>query len=66
MKSSQPKFQLILQAASGDSRPPAIRLRRALKLLLRACGLRCIGCIEVKPDAEPTAKKSRRHVAGQP
>jgi len=37
------KFIIELEPAAGDPRPPDVRLRRALKFLLRACGLRCTG-----------------------
>lgn len=41
MKTAKPQYVVTLQAVPGDSRPPEIRMRRALKLLLRCCGLRC-------------------------
>jgi hypothetical protein len=47
---SREKFALVLQAEAWST-PAVIRLRRALKLLLRSFGLRCLDVREVKPDA---------------
>ncbi len=35
------RYRMILRALPGDSRPPEIRLRRLLKIALRAFRLRC-------------------------
>jgi hypothetical protein len=51
------RFALVLQAEPWTT-PAVSRLRRALKLLLRSFGLRCVECREVKPDrkARPAAQ----------
>lgn len=36
------RFTITLETTPTDPRPGVIRLRAALKLLLRACGLRCV------------------------
>lgn len=36
------RFSLTLETLPTDPRPGAIRMRAALKFLLRACGLKCV------------------------
>jgi hypothetical protein len=50
----QPVYVLKLRALPSGI-PPNIRLRRALKLLLRACELRCVSVVEVKEDGQQGA-----------
>lgn len=38
----QPTYSLTLRSQPGFTVPPEVRLRRALKYLLRVCGLRCV------------------------
>ena len=38
-----------------ENRPPEIRLRAVLKLLLRGYGLRCVNIRLADPDSEPEA-----------
>lgn len=38
-----------------ENRPPEIRLRAVLKLLLRGYGLRCVGIRPAGPDRDPEA-----------
>jgi len=45
------RFTLTLEPMANDSIPPVLRLRAALKTLLRAHRLRCIDVAEVAPDA---------------
>jgi hypothetical protein len=59
------RFQLELEALSDDV-PPAVRLRRALKCLLRTFGLRCRGVAAVvaqlrtsnEPPADPPERSA--------
>jgi hypothetical protein len=52
--SAQPVYKLTL-TPTGPDPPLALRLRRALKLLLPACGLRCSGVEQLagSPDDAP-------------
>lgn len=50
----QPRYVLTLQPVPGHPGEPAQRLRRALKYLLRACGLRCLKAEELPPKEGPT------------
>jgi hypothetical protein len=43
------RYHLVLEALPDGGAPAAVRLRRALKCLLRAFGLRCV---HVAPDGE--------------
>jgi hypothetical protein len=57
------KFQVTLLAARGTDDATAIRaLRRGLKYLLRACGLRAISAVELHPETphEPARGGIRR------
>ncbi len=47
------QYQLTLEAAPSDEAPPVIRLRSALKVLLRAFGLRCREVRDVTPRPPP-------------
>lgn len=42
----QPRYRLLLQAQAGPV-PAVVRLRRALKCLLRSFGLKCVAVEEV-------------------
>ena len=53
--SERPTYRITLEARQGGS-PAAVRLRMALKCLLRSFGLVCRECVEVKP-AEPPAEE---------
>lgn len=46
----KPHFLLELRPLASDPRDPTYRLRRALKVLLRSFGLRCVKLEEVKDD----------------
>lgn len=37
----KPEVYVVILTAQPGTVPPAVRLRKALKLLLRVCGLRC-------------------------
>lgn len=43
-------FTITVKAEPGDNRPAIIRLRAALKYLLRACRLRCVRLAEGPAD----------------
>jgi hypothetical protein len=47
--SPRTRYRLELEAKPAGV-PPDVRLRRALKVLLRAFGLKCLSAREVKPD----------------
>ena len=47
-------FTLVLRV-DADRVPRVIRLRRALKNLYRAYGIRCLRISEVKPDLKPAS-----------
>jgi hypothetical protein len=49
LRSPRPRYRLELEAKPAGV-PPDVRLRRALKVLLRAFGLKCLSAREVKPD----------------
>ena len=52
-------YQIELRAITDDLRPAEIRLRGALKMLLRAFGLRCVTCRETNElNASPDASGS--------
>jgi len=62
--STKVEYTLVLQVIDDDH-PPEIKLRRALKYALRACGLRCWRCVEgdglqrVKPPESELGKRQR-------
>lgn len=57
MSTEAPAFIVTLRAEPDPlNRAPAIRLRLALKLLLRACGLRCVK-VENAPAPSPEPKE---------
>ncbi|MDP1799436.1 MAG: hypothetical protein Q8K78_18210 [Planctomycetaceae bacterium] len=43
-KMPREQYTITLETLPTDPRPGIIRMRSALKLLLRACGLRCVTC----------------------
>lgn len=45
--SGGPTYRLIVRV-QGPGPPPAIRVRRLLKLALRCCGLRCVEVEEIE------------------
>ena len=48
------RYELVLVDAGGaEDAPVVIRLRAALKRLLRAFSLRCVRVVEVKPAEQP-------------
>jgi hypothetical protein len=47
-----PRYRLVLEALPSEI-PEAVRLRSALKTLLRAFGLRCLSHEELPEDAPP-------------
>lgn len=51
MSRREPNLEQVLLTlrAEGPGPPPAIRLRRALKCLLRSFGLRCVSIEESRP-----------------
>jgi hypothetical protein len=52
----QPDFRLTLRALPGWSTDPVIRLRHALKQLLRQHGLRCVEAVDLpRPGAQAAA-----------
>lgn len=56
MRCEKPRYSLILEVMPGDdggSAPPIVRLRRALKALLRSHGLRCVSAIELDQQGRP-------------
>jgi hypothetical protein len=57
----QSRFELTLESAPGWSVPAIVRLRKALKALLRGYGLKCVDLAEVLPteprDDQPTHKE---------
>ena len=64
-RNRRPKFQLVLEAlpppaVEGMPEPPPaeLRLRRALKCLLRSFGLRCVSAERVGDDASQHAGAS--------
>lgn len=67
---SDPATYIITVRAEGDGPPAIIRLRRAFKILLRACGVRILSAVEdthSKPhsaSAKASAKSEARDVAG--
>jgi hypothetical protein len=52
------RFQLTIEAAPGWSAPAIVRLRKALKAMLRGYGLRCVDLIEVGPAKSAMASES--------
>lgn len=50
----QPDYRLTVRPIGPADPPPAIRLRRFLKLALRGFGLKCIDVEEVTPTAKVT------------
>jgi hypothetical protein len=48
MSQRQPTYRVILKAVPSDI-PAVARLRRLLKIALRACQLRCVRIEEVRP-----------------
>ena len=46
---AEPETYTLTLKGTGSGPPTIIRIRRALKYLLRACGLRCVAISEVKP-----------------
>lgn len=46
-------YELTLRAEGPDPRPPIIRLRSLLKLMLRGFGLRCVTIREIPADRSP-------------
>jgi hypothetical protein len=50
---SQPVFRVLLRAQPGEI-PATIRLKRFLKLALRAFGLRCVSCEEIQANPGTT------------
>jgi hypothetical protein len=49
---SAPTYRLILKPIPNPADPGGIRrLRAILKRALRAYGLRCVSCVEIRPDA---------------
>ena len=50
---SRPRFRIELQAEMNESDPSGIiRLRRALKVLLRSFGLRCVKAVQLSTDGD--------------
>lgn len=49
--SERPRYRLVLRA-EADTVPATIRMRAALKMLLRSFGLRCVEIVEV--PTQPT------------
>ncbi len=41
-KAARPRYAIIVEALPGDPRPPILRLKKALKYLLRACNMKCV------------------------
>lgn len=56
---TKPTFSLTLRVERDDHLDPQgyLRLRRALKVLLRAFGLRCVAYSEDKPEGKTTEGK---------
>lgn len=50
-------FRVTLRPLPGGNVPPLVRLRLALKVLLRAFRLRCTGIEELEPKAATEAKR---------
>jgi len=50
------RYRLEIEALAGDDAPPVVRLRSALKCLLRAFRLKCrrVEAVPPGPDAEAT------------
>ena len=48
------RYVIVLQPEPGDSRPVTVRLRQALKLLLRVCRLRCVA---IRPEHHQNERK---------
>lgn len=56
-----PRFRLVLEPLPDpDGVPPVVRLRRALKHLLRACRLRCVSAVEETPLPQEEAAADDR------
>jgi len=51
-KERQPDYRVVLRPLPGWTTPAIVRLRRALKMLLRGFGLRCIEVCEIPPIGE--------------
>jgi len=49
---TNPRYHLDLEALPGNA-PPEVRMRRLLKTLLRAYGMRCIAIEEIRPEKAP-------------
>lgn len=63
----QPTRYLLVLEAKPDPRPPAARLRRFLKAVLRAAGFRCIEVREITtpatgPEIIPSVSKGESNV----
>jgi hypothetical protein len=52
MKPERPRFVLTLEPLPGDDPPVFIRLRAALKTLLRAFRFRCVQIQEIPPESD--------------
>ncbi len=58
--------EFILRLKSGPQRTgddPYIRLRKALKALVRAYGFRCVDCNEVNQATTATTEKGKAHAS---
>jgi hypothetical protein len=54
------RFRLELEALAGDDAPPVVRLRSALKCLLRAFRLKCRRVESVPPGPPPAPPPAPR------
>jgi hypothetical protein len=61
----RPPFRLLVEALPDDPRPPALRLRAALKVMLRRHRLRAVSSevIEAPPAATAGARRRGRYNA---
>ena len=56
MKQPRERYALTLESLPDDA-PPIIRLRRFLKMALRAYGLRCTSAVQLHDDSPVTEPK---------